>query len=54
MGEVITFPTPKKRDREVFHDEPAKVIVLPVLRVEQGLKKANLPALIRGGPPCRS
>jgi len=64
MGVVIYFPFENShRGRyTVKKDEPAQVIVLPVIRLERRMHKklghnqhnVNLPAVIPpGGPQCR-
>lgn len=59
MGIVVPFPTESARKRASLRlEEPARVIILPVIYIEQ-LKKSLKPCkellLLAplGGPPCR-
>lgn len=56
MGSVVQFPTEYARKRaSIRREEPAPVIVLPVLRIErpEAKVKTNLPVPL-GGAPCKS
>lgn len=55
MSNIIQFPERTHLDPTEQFDEPAKVIILPVLRIDRPNRKRKIPIRITSeGKPCKT